>query len=297
MTAAEFHNVEAERSSGEIVRFSFGRNWQKYLQRLDEARLSQARRSLAESLGLGDLRGLSFIDAGCGSGVFSLSALQLGAARVTSIDIDPGSIECARQLRARRGSAAQWEIRQGSLLNRHFVDSFEPADVVYSWGVLHHTGAMWTALDNALRLVRPGGTLCLGLYRRPRRVRAHLALKRSYNRLPQPARPVLGGLYYGMLLARNSWAAQTTPLAYVARYGQQSRGMSLWRDVEDWLGGLPCEFATPEEVQAFARQRGFELEGTVIAPPGANNEYRLRAPRADGTGPSHRPDFRPTAHQ
>lgn len=281
-TISEFRNVEAEQVSGELISFSFGRNWMKYLSRLDETQLAHARRSLVQSLGFVNLTDKTFIDAGCGSGIFSLSALRLGAAHVTSIDVDPGSIECARYLRQREARDHAWDIRQGSLLSPELVSQIEPADVVYSWGVLHHTGAMWEAVANTMRLVRPGGLFCLGLYRQPGRVDAHMALKRSYNSLPTALRPVLCGLYYGLLVARESWAARVTPASYVAQYGRRSRGMSLWRDVEDWLGGLPCEFATPAEVEAFAGAHGFELCNTVVAPPGANNEYLLSRRPASG---------------
>lgn len=273
---AGFHNVEAEQSSGESISFSFGRNWQKYLRRLDEARLAQARESLIESLDGEHLGGKTFIDAGCGSGIFSLSALQLGAVHVTSIDVDPGSIDCAGQLRKRAQAWDSWEIQRGSLLDPEFVATIAPADVVYSWGVLHHTGAMWDAIANTMRLVRPGGQLCLGLYREPSRVSAHMALKRAYNSLPGVFRPGMCAVYYGMLIARQSWAGRTSPWRYVQEYGRNSRGMSLWRDVEDWLGGLPCQFATPAGVRTFAAQRGFDLRRTLIRPPGANNEYLLR---------------------
>ena len=282
-TFLNFHNTEAAQTSGELIQFSFGRNWQKYLRRLNDTRLAQARESLLESLRLPDLRGLTFTDAGCGSGVFSLSALQLGVAHVTSIDIDPASIACARHLRERAAPSASWDIRQGSLLSSDFVAGLDPADVVYSWGVLHHTGAMWNAIANTMRLVKPGGTLCLALYRQPGRVKAHMALKRTYNWLPAAVRPILGGLYYGALVARQSWARRTRPSRYVAEYGRNSRGMSLWRDVEDWLGGLPCQFATPDGVEALAIERGFDLLHTVTRPPGANNEYLLR--RRDPAAP------------
>ncbi len=278
---AEFHNLEAEQSSGESISFSFGRNWQKYLRRLDGERLAQARESLHKSLKMESLDGKTFIDAGCGSAVFSLSAHQLGAAHVTSIDIDPASIDCARQLRERARAHDSWDIRRGSLLDSGFVATIAPADIVYSWGVLHHTGAMWEAIASTMQLVRPGGLLCLALYRRPGRVRAHMALKRSYNALPGAVRPAMCGLYCGMLVARQSWSGRISPWTYVRRYGRQSRGMSLWRDVEDWLGGLPCEFATPGGVQAFAAERGFELRDALIRPPGANNEYLLHRQQTD----------------
>jgi len=278
---ARFHNAEAERASGETIRFSFGRNWRKYLNSLSPGRLAQARESLAASLSRSDLDGLTFIDAGCGSGVFSLSALDLGAKYVTSIDIDPSSVACARDLCARSPRADDWTIRQGSVLDSQFIDALEPADIVYSWGVLHHTGAMWTAIDNAMRLVAPGGLLCLALYREPRHAGLHLALKRAYNRAPSPGRFALLALYCGILVTHQSLATRTPPWEYVAEYGRQSRGMSLVRDVEDWLGGLPCDYATPEGIDALAVQRGFVAERTIIAPRGGNNEYLLRRTGGD----------------
>jgi 2-polyprenyl-6-hydroxyphenyl methylase/3-demethylubiquinone-9 3-methyltransferase len=35
--------------------------------------------------------------------------------------------------------------------------------------------------------------------------------------------------------------------------------MSPWRDVVDWVGGLPFEVARPDEVFAYCRDRGFIL--------------------------------------
>ncbi len=271
-----FRNVEAARASGENVNFSFGRNWQKYLERLTPERFAQARESLSESLGGADLSGRRFLDVGCGSGLFSLSALDLGAESVTSIDIDPHSVACAQYLRSRSERPEDWEIVRGSVLERPFLEELGTAEVVYSWGVLHHTGAMWTAVENVMELVRPGGLFCLALYRAPKEVGLHMRLKRTYNALPGPLRPVLASLYYANLVAYDVRKRRVSPVRAVREYGERSRGMSLWRDVEDWLGGLPCEFAEPEEVVAFAEPRGFTLEQQILRDPGACTEYLLR---------------------
>jgi predicted RNA methylase len=275
MTVA-YKNTEAAAASGEAINFSFGRNWEKYLRGLTPERLQQARDSLSSSLGLDDLGGRSFLDAGCGSGVFSQAALDLGASRVTSVDVDPNSINCARFLRSRHVQSVRWRVVEGSLLQPEFVRSLEPVDIVYSWGVLHHTGAMWRAVENVLQAVAPGGLCVLALYRPPTRVETHMRLKRTYNRLPGLLRPVLAAAYCAALVARLSAARRESPWRYVAAYGRDSRGMSLWRDVEDWLGGLPCEFAEADEVRRFVEPQGFSLEHVLVQPPGANNEYRFR---------------------
>ena len=80
-----------------------------------------------------------------------------------------------------------WEIRQESILDT--VPG--PADVVYSWGVLHHTGSMWEALNKALECVEPGGRALIALYNRPRSPAIQITLKRTYNRLPRLARPAM----------------------------------------------------------------------------------------------------------
>jgi 2-polyprenyl-6-hydroxyphenyl methylase/3-demethylubiquinone-9 3-methyltransferase len=262
--------------SGESIGFSFGENWRKFLERVDEQRLRDAEESLDTSFCGHSFEGRTFIDAGCGSGVFSYAAHRLGVRSLLSVDIDPNSIECARILRERAGRPDNWSVQQGSLLDPEFVGRLGTADVVYSWGVLHHTGQIWRAIESTMTLVNPGGLLCLALYRPPRRLELHMRLKRTYNRSPRGARLLLAALYFVVQITLNSAHQRAWPWSYVRDYGRQSRGMSLWRDVEDWLGGLPCEFTEAPAVETFASSHGFSVENTFLAAPSCNNEYLLR---------------------
>jgi 2-polyprenyl-6-hydroxyphenyl methylase/3-demethylubiquinone-9 3-methyltransferase len=272
-----FVNQEAERLTGEEVRFSFGENWRKFLGHVTPQQVAQAQTSVQRLTGLTSLEGESFIDVGCGSGLFSLGALRLGAATVTSVDIDPNSIACATLLRRSEApGAGRWNIVQASALDPDAMRQLGQASIVYSWGVLHHTGDLWRAVENTMQLVAPGGQLCLALYNHPRNEEMHMKLKRLYNRLPRPARPALAGAYAAARLRTVVMEQKRNPITYIRRYGDESRGMSFWRDVEDWLGGLPCEFASEQDVEQFATPRGFAMEDLVVTPPGANNEYRLR---------------------
>lgn len=271
----DFANLEASARSGENVTFSFGRNWEKYVRSLTEDRRQAAQESLRASFSGETIAGQSVLDIGCGSGVFSLGFYSLDARQVTSIDVDPHSVACAAALRSQVDEPHRWNVRRGSILDDAFVASLDPAEIVYAWGVLHHTGDMWAAVKHTMSLVVPGGLLCIALYTRPNRVELHMALKRSYNRLPRLLRPAAVGLYAAAWLA-NRARRGSNPISFVRRYGENSRGMSFWRDVEDWLGGLPCEFASADEVRQFAEHNGFSVEREVEGTPGGNGEYLLR---------------------
>jgi 2-polyprenyl-3-methyl-5-hydroxy-6-metoxy-1,4-benzoquinol methylase len=145
-------------------RFEFGKNWSRFLSLVDESRVLQAERSLQEMLEAARLDGRSFLDVGSGSGLFSLAARRLGA-RVHSFDYDRDAVRCTATLRERFfGDDPLWKVEHGSILDRAYVQSLGAWDIVYSWGVLHHTGAMWQALNHVAALVRPGGLLWVAIY-------------------------------------------------------------------------------------------------------------------------------------
>ncbi|HEV8192745.1 MAG TPA: class I SAM-dependent methyltransferase [Ktedonobacterales bacterium] len=244
-------------------RFEFGSNWKRFLAGLTQDQIAEAGESLRCGLGMQSLGGQSFLDVGSGSGLFSLAAVWLGAT-VRSFDYDPESVRCTATLKRRYGvDDSTWRVDQGSVLDRSYVASLGTFDVVYSWGVLHHTGAMWEALENVLIPVAPHGTLFIAIYNdQGRASQMWLRIKRLYNSLPAALRflvigPVMVRLWGPKLILG---ALRGTPLRAWREYGADARGMSPWRDVIDWVGGYPFEVAKPEEVFAFCHRRGFTLE-------------------------------------
>ena len=180
-----FANKEAQVLSGEQISFSFGRNWQKYLSGFDRSAIDQAERSFVSFTSQSSLEGDTFLDLGCGSGLSSLCAYRLGAKRVVSVDIDPHSIDCVLSLRTHYGDdRRRWEIVNGSALDAGFLASLGRFSFVYSWGVLHHTGSMWKAIENVIESVEPAGKLHLALYNEHRNSARWLRVKRICNRWP-----------------------------------------------------------------------------------------------------------------
>jgi len=243
-------------------RFEFGKNWASFLETLDDDKIADAVKSLREMLETDSLVGQSFLDIGSGSGLFSLAARKLGA-RVHSFDYDPNSVGCTQELRRRYfPDDEQWVVESGSALDSEYITSLGKFNVVYSWGVLHHTGDMWTALANASIPVKPDGQLFIAIYNDQGTASIRWTkTKRLYNRLPQGLRFLVVWPSFWVLNWRTlvKDTLHLHPLKSIRSYGKGARGMSFWQDVIDWVGGYPFEVATPEQLFDFYRQRGFEL--------------------------------------
>jgi 2-polyprenyl-6-hydroxyphenyl methylase/3-demethylubiquinone-9 3-methyltransferase len=289
-------------------RFAFGENWLRFLRLVDDDRIADAKASLKGLLRLETLEGMTFLDAGSGSGLFSLAARNLGA-RVRSFDYDADSVACTTEMRRRFGEGdATWIVEPGSLLDEAYLESLGQFDVVYCWGVAHHTGEMRRALHNLSDRVAPGGRLAISLYNdEGGRSRAWMVVKRLYQRLPRPLRPIYAcGIWLWQTLRR---AAVTTaasafrlmtlrdPTApwrnWIAE--RPGRGMSPWHDLIDWVGGWPFEVAAPDDVFRFYRDRGFVLEELKLCHGYGCNEYLFlrRSPSSRGGQSSAPPNELP----
>jgi 2-polyprenyl-6-hydroxyphenyl methylase/3-demethylubiquinone-9 3-methyltransferase len=261
-----------ENAATNPARFEFGLNWTKFLSRVDEQSVDGARAHLRQMLGTDSLEGKRFLDAGSGSGLTSLAARAMGA-RVRSFDLDPHSVSCTEEMRRRfRPDDPDWEISSGSVLDRDFIQSLGTFDVVCSWGVLHHTGALKQAMANIIEPVAPGGQLLIALYNdQGLTSRYWYKVKELYNSSPLWRSVVIASHAPYLLGGRAAVRAATGRLSL-------ERGMSLWHDMLDWLGGFPFEVARPDEVVDFYGERGFTLEKlkTCGGRHGCN-EFTLRA--------------------
>jgi len=257
---ATWHAEEIARGE----RFEFGKNWSRFLEGVRDEHVVTAESSLKRMLEMDSLAGLRFLDIGSGSGLFSLAARRLGA-RVHSFDYDPQSVACAAEMRRRYFPGdPQWVVEEGSALDADYLGRLGHFDIVYSWGVLHHTGRMWQALENARLPVAPGGRLFIAIYNdNGSNSRRWARIKHAYNNVPRMLRAPLALL----AMAPNETKAflraafDGSPGEYLRSWIEPDdfRGMSRWRDIVDWVGGYPYEFATPEQIFDFYRERGFTL--------------------------------------
>ncbi|HEY5320948.1 MAG TPA: 50S ribosomal protein L11 methyltransferase [Galbitalea sp.] len=263
------------------TRFGFGDNWRNFIGDVSESRIALAEASLRERLEDFDVSGKTMLDVGCGSGLFSLAAVRLGAKEVRSFDFDPLSVEASRTLKRRYAPDAAWTIGQGDATDRTFMEALGAFDLVYSWGVLHHTGSMWQALALASKRVAADGCMFISIYNdQGGTSKLWRAVKRRYNRLPQVLR-----VPYAVVVMIPSELRSILSLSVRGRLGvyvrgwtePRERGMSRWHDLLDWVGGYPFEVATPEEIFRFARDRGLVLRELKTCGGGLGcNEFVFR---------------------
>jgi 2-polyprenyl-3-methyl-5-hydroxy-6-metoxy-1,4-benzoquinol methylase len=284
--------VEQTKADATKLRFEFGENWAHFLSALDEDRIREAERSLRQMLGVETLQGKTFLDIGSGSGLFSLAARRMGAT-VFSFDYDPRSVGCTKMLKDRYfPEDIQWTVTQGDVLKDVFLKSLGCFDIVYSWGVLHHTGAMWQALENVVPVVGPRGTLFISIYNDQGPASSRWkALKKYYNHSSRPVRLTIVlavGTYWELLSAGFRLVHLRNPLPFKKwKEKKKDRGMSVWHDLVDWVGGYPFEVAKPEEIFHFYREKGFRLLRLKTCAGGLGcNEYVFEREHRGNDAPS-----------
>jgi 2-polyprenyl-3-methyl-5-hydroxy-6-metoxy-1,4-benzoquinol methylase len=243
-------------------RFEFGWNWQKFLKVLDEERIREAEESLKVKLNSPILNGKTFLDIGSGSGLFSLAARRLGA-KVHSFDYDPKSVACTTELKHLfYNDDANWVVEEGSVLDVGYMESLGKFDIVYSWGVLHHTGAMWQALGNATIPVADGGKLFVAIYNDQGGKSKRWKMVKSLYCSSKVGKILLIAIFFPYFflsdLADDLFHARNILKHY--RDYKIKRGMSVLTDWFDWLGGYPFDVAKPEQVFEFLRNKGYQLD-------------------------------------
>jgi 2-polyprenyl-6-hydroxyphenyl methylase/3-demethylubiquinone-9 3-methyltransferase len=235
--------------------FEFGANWAEFAKSLSSDKIQEAIAGL--KVLAPDLAGKSFLDIGCGSGLSSLAALKLGASKVVAIDLDENSVATTEKVLTKFAPDADWTVEQKSILDVSPTDVGK-YDVVHSWGVLHHTGAMWKAIDRAADLVADSGELIIAIYVKTPLCGAWKAEKAFYSKSSKPIQKAISAVYQ-LAFAAGLLATGRNPRTYINNY-KTLRGMDWSTDIHDWLGGYPYESASSKEIVSHLGQRGFTLK-------------------------------------
>lgn len=255
MSTENLKNIDAH--------FAFGKNWASYASLIGEAQIEEAIKGLLKLIPADEFKGRSLLDIGCGSGLHALAAARLGVSRILAIDIDPDSVATSSGVLSGGCLDAAWQAKLMSVFELDAV-RYGTFDIVYSWGVLHHTGSMLEAIEKAASMVAPNGLLAIALYRRTRMDSFWKVEKRVYSRAPKICQSILRMGYiaafrFAMLARGQRWRE------YVAKY-RSFRGMDFHHDVHDWLGGYPFETVSASEVEAILSKLGFVAERVFARP-------------------------------
>lgn len=244
--------------------FAFGRNWASYASLIDAVAIDESKKGLLKLIPRKELQGRSFLDIGCGSGLHALAAAELGVGRIMAVDIDADSIGTTKAVLSSRQITVPWQAEQISVFDIDPV-RYGKFDIVYSWGVLHHTGDMWEAVRKAAGLVAPHGLFAFALYRATTMDRFWKLEKRWYARASRLGQSLARTAYITTYRVGHALARRGSFRDFVANY-RSSRGMDFRHDVHDWLGGFPYETALAAEVDGKMTALGFKAERVFARP-------------------------------
>jgi 2-polyprenyl-6-hydroxyphenyl methylase/3-demethylubiquinone-9 3-methyltransferase len=255
---------EVKMSLIEKKRFEFGKNWIFFVERdFSRERCEIAKSRLLAFAGLKTLQGYRFLDVGCGSGIHSLAAVEAGAEEVYSFDCDPNSVAATKLIKSKRNLTDKWTVEVGDALNTEYLTGLGKWNFVYSWGVLHHTGSMWEAIKNVQDLVEDEGLFYLALYSKDADFQPSkefwIEIKQEYIRSKPLTRKMMGWWYVWRFIMGERFK-NIFKFIERARDYKKRRGMSIMRDIHDWIGGWPMEYAGDQETVDFLEERyGFKL--------------------------------------
>lgn len=218
-----------------------------------------------------EIKGKTVLDAGCGTGVFSIIFARNGAAKVTGIDISPGSLGTARSLKEKFG-LTNVEFREQDML--HLPCAAASFDIVWAWGTVHHTTDPLGAIAEFIRVLKPGGSLFLAIYKRTNVTWMHEIIRKTMIRTPRWSWNVLA----------KAGAFVLTPVVLLFKRRQKSRkGEKLSELILDWYFVPIRHYYRPEEIQVFLERKNFKIE-KYLAHSGRFNSssnfiYKARKPK------------------
>jgi len=220
--------------------------WQEYT-----PNLSASKRHWNTFFQAPGVKGKRVLDAGCGPGVFSLIFAQKEASCVIGVDISQESLKAAQRLR-KSSRLRAIELIRNDVLSLCFKN--ESFDIVWAWGTVHHTTDPYQGLSELIRVLRPGGSLLLAVYRKTSLTSLHELLRKILIRTPK----------FSWLLLAKLLSHVLSPITALFKKREKSRqGETLEELVLDWFFVPIKHFFHPKEVQSFLEANGLTIETFV----------------------------------
>lgn len=238
--------------------FNFGENWENFSKnQLSSTKIQEAKKDFVKFFQNESIKNQTFIDIGFGQGMSLLIANTLGAITVGN-DINPLSEKVLEFNKSYFSDIKEISIPIiiGSILKESTLNAIrqinEQYDIVHSWGVLHHTGEMWEAINNSSELVNKNGKFIIAIYNKHWSSPLWHTIKKTYNYSPKFIKKLIISIFYFIILIAKFSVTFKNPF-------KKERGMSFYYDVIDWVGGYPYEYANKEEIQTYIENLGFQL--------------------------------------
>ena len=200
-----------------------------------------------------EIQGKSVLDAGCGTGIFSIIFANKGADSVTGIDISEGSLQTAQSLK-KKFNLQNANFQKQDMHHLPFHD--EQFDIVWAWGTVHHTTDPFKAIDELIRVLKKGGSILLAVYTRTKLTFIHEIIRKTLVLTPRRTWTFLSKIMAFFL----------TPVVYVFKKREKSRkGEKLEELILDWYF-VPIRFYyRPEEIKSYLEKKGFTIENYLPA--------------------------------
>jgi 2-polyprenyl-3-methyl-5-hydroxy-6-metoxy-1,4-benzoquinol methylase len=239
------------------MQFDFGQNWIEFAkQALTPEKVEQARQDFSHLFSGINLNGATFLDIGFGQGLGLISAQKAGA-YVFGSDINPKCRQALALSASVLNLSLDIPVVIGSILDADVVSRISGLvaprtgfSIVHSWGVLHHTGNMKKAIENASSLVDDNGYLVLAIYNKHWTSPAWRFIKWVYCFSPAWLQAALNRLFFPVIAFAKFCVTGRNPFV-------KNRGMDFYYDVIDWIGGYPYEYASGKELEALLAPMGF----------------------------------------
>ena len=195
-----------------------------------------------------EIKGKRVLDAGCGTGIFSIIFARNGAAEVIGLDISPGSLTTARHLKD-NFKLDNVHFQQADMLQLPFPN--QSFDIVWAWGTVHHTLNPWQAMEELLRVLKPGGSILLAIYTKTKITFLHEIIRKT---LIKTSRKTWQPLAKIMAFFRG-------PVVAIFKKREKSRqGEKLEELIFDWYFVPIRHHYYPREIKDFLEQKGLTIE-------------------------------------